>query len=165
MTASTFNRPRILLAAAAALAGLAMLAPPLAAHPEHDSSKNSYVYYAPGGGSSSMNGSRDDWHLAQKLRAGREAMLYVRKGEDAYVIRDTATLRRADSIFEPQRALGKKQSELGARQAELGRRQALLGLQQGELGREQGRLGELTEGKIHALLAEALQRGVAQRVD
>lgn len=61
--------------------------------------------------------------------------------------------------------LGRQQAELGRRQGELGARQGELGRQQGELGREQARLAELAQPQIRALVAEAIQRGLAQRVD
>lgn len=58
-----------------------------------------------------------------------------------------------------------QQGELGRRQGELGRQQGELGRQQGELGREQARLAEIAQEKLHALVADALHRGLAQRVD
>jgi hypothetical protein len=168
----------------------------------------SYVLLAPGSGNSTMSGSMDDIRRARSLRTGREGLLYVRQGAAAYVIRDAATLRQAELIFEPQQALGTQQAELGSRQAALGQRQAQLGAEQarlgsqmadasarraGELGRQQGelgrkqnvlgeqqnalgqqqaalgreqaRLGRLAQTKIRALVADAIQRGVAQRVD
>lgn len=61
--------------------------------------------------------------------------------------------------------LGRQQGELGRRQGELGRRQGELGRQQGELGREQARLANIAQGQIRALIADAIRRGLAQRVD
>jgi bla regulator protein blaR1 len=95
-----------------------------------------YVLFAADSDSTSMSGSMDDIRRARAYRNGREALLYVRQGSAAYVIRDPATLRQAKAIFKPQ-------EEMGARQGELGRRQGELGARQGELGREQGRLGAL----------------------
>lgn len=141
-----------------------------------------------------MSGTMEDLSRAQSLRAGSEALLYVRQGGAAYVVRDPATLRRAEAIFEPQQklgarqgALGKRQAalgrdqarlgrrqaeagqvhtaELGRQQAELGRQQAALGREQAELGREQARLGREAESKLRAMIAEAIRSGAAQRVD
>lgn len=61
--------------------------------------------------------------------------------------------------------LGRQQGELGRRQAELGAQQAALGRQQEALGREQARLGELSKPQLRALIADAVRRGMAQRVD
>jgi bla regulator protein BlaR1 len=178
-----------------ALAGsiVLILSPAIAATTD-SSDKASYVLFSPGSGSLSMSGSTEDIEFAAKLRTGQEGLLYVRQGGAAYVIRDPATISRAMSIFEPQRALGAKQAVLGSRQAaigaeqgrlgrrqvsapaeharDIGRAQATLGRQQGALGseqsalgREQSRLAREAQIEVRALLAGAVQRGLAQRVD
>lgn len=202
--------PRILLAALAAIAGLMSVIYPavVAASTTQSTDRVSYVLLAPGSRSSTMSGSMEDLRRARSLRTGAEGLLYVRQGGSAYLIRDAATLRQAQLIFEPQQALGARQAELGSRQAALGQRQAKLGAeqarlgarhasasprragelgrqqdelgrqqdalgrqqdalgrQQDALGREQDRLGRLADAKVRALIAEAVQRGVAQRVD
>ncbi|HEU4968677.1 hypothetical protein [Sphingomonas sp.] len=97
----------------------------------------SYILFGPDKQGVTMSGSTDDLRRARALRVGGEALLYLRKGGTAYVVRDPATLREARLIFEPQQALGSQQAALGARQAELGRRQAALGTQQARLGAQQ----------------------------
>lgn len=199
---------RIALAALAALCGVIALIQPAAAGTIQSDSRTSYVLLTAGSQSSMMSGSTDDLRRARALRVGREGLLYVRQGGAAYVIRDAATLRRAEAIFEPQQALGARQAELGSRQAALGGRQAALGAeqarlgarqagaspkhaealarqqdalgrqqdalgtqqdalgrQQDALGREQDRLGHQAQGLFHALVEEAIRRGVAQRLD
>ena len=199
------HRRRVALAGLAALSAAAM---PLATPAAKAASSPSYVLFEPGSESVSMSGSTDDIRRARALRAGNEALLYVREGGAAYVIRDPATLREARATFEPQEALGARQAELGSRQAalgerqaqlgeeqarlgsrqaeatprqaaalaqqqselgrrqgELGEQQAVLGQQQSALGREQSRLAGIAREKLRGLLAEALRRGVAQRVD
>jgi hypothetical protein len=193
----------------AAFIGLVMLVyPPAAvAHPD-ESDRLSYVLYKSGEQGSTMSGSMDDLRRVRSMRSGSEALLYVRVAGVAYVIRDAATLRRAEAIFGPQQELGARQGELGRRQAALGRRQAQLGLEQGRLGRqqpgatparaaelsrqqsalgrqqsalgdqqavlgkqqavlgrEQQRLAHEADSKMRALLADAVKRGIAQRVD
>lgn len=71
----------------------------------------------------------------------------------------------ADSTPRQMAALGAKQAALGRQQANLGHRQAELGRRQADLGREQSRLAEQAKAKFQALVAEAIRRGVAQRVD
>jgi hypothetical protein len=61
--------------------------------------------------------------------------------------------------------LAVQQGELGRRQGELGKQQAELGRQQAELGREQARLAGIAKEKLRALVADALRRGIAQRVN
>jgi hypothetical protein len=196
---------RLLLGAIAAFCALfAAFQPPAAAGAD----RASYILFAEGGQNTTMSGSTEDLRRAKGLRVGREALLYVRQGGSAYVVRDAETLRRARSIFEPQEALGARQAELGSRQAalggrqaamgaeqarlgsqqagasparatelglrqealarrqeELGRQQNALGDQQSVLGRQQERLAREADGKFRALLADALRRGVARRVD
>lgn len=77
-----------------------------------------------------MSGSTEDLEAA--LASGRD-LLWLRRGQDRYVIRDGATLARFDALFEPIARIGRQQGELGQRQGELGR-------QQGELGQQMGRL-------------------------
>ena len=199
---------RIALTALAALCGSIALIQPAAGGPIQADGGTSYVLLTPGRQSTMMSGSTDDLRRARALRVGREGLLYVRQGGAAYVIRDAATLRRAEAVFEPQQAMGARQAELGSRQAELGSRQAALGAQQARLGarqagasprqaaalaeqqdalgrqqdalgrqqealgrqqealgREQERLGREAQGRLRALVAEAIQRGLAQRTN
>lgn len=74
-------------------------------------------------------------------------------------------LRRASASPRRAEELGRQQDALGRQQGALGREQNALGRQQDALGREQSRLAGLADAKIRALLAEALRRGVARRVD
>ena len=126
------------------------------------------------GDSSSSSGSwhSDDFRRAEAFRAGNAPLLYVRDHGVAYVIRDAATLRRAEAIMAPQQELGRRQGALGRQQGALGRRQGELGREQGELGRQQAALGrqqarlaKLAQPQFRALVADAIRRGVAQRVN
>jgi bla regulator protein BlaR1 len=204
----SLQRRSIALAALAAFCGSIALIQPVTAGTIEADGRTSYVLLTAGSRSSMMSGTTDDLRRARALRVGREGLLYVRQGGDAYVIRDAATLRRAEAIFEPQQALGARQAELGSRQAALGSRQAALGAeqarlgarqagasprqaealgrqqdalgrqqdalgrqqdalgrQQDALGREQGRLGREAQGRLGALMEEAIRRGVAQRTN
>jgi hypothetical protein len=71
----------------------------------------------------------------------------------------------ADARVRELGELGRQQGELGRQQAALGAQQAALGRRQAALGREQARLAELAKPQFRALIAEAIRRGVAQRVD
>lgn len=71
----------------------------------------------------------------------------------------------ADSTPRQMAELGRRQGELGRQQGELGRQQGELGRRQGLLGSEQGRLAKLSQPKFRALVAEAIRRGVAKRVN
>lgn len=74
-------------------------------------------------------------------------------------------LRQASARPAQANELGRQQNELGRRQGLLGQEQAVLGRQQGVLGQEQGRLARAADEKIRALIADAIRRGVAQRVN
>jgi hypothetical protein len=182
------------LAAASPLLLFPVHTPAGAAAGSEAGGRTAYVLFSAGDRGSTMSGSTEDFSRARALRVGSEAMLFVRRGGADYVIRDAATLRRAAAIFEPQQALGRKQGELGRRQGELGReqgrlgrlqaeassrqqselgrqqsalgaRQAALGREQAALGRQQARLAVEANAKLRALLAEAIARGAARRVD
>jgi hypothetical protein len=57
-----------------------------------------------------------------------------------------------------------RQAELGRQQAALGRQQAELGSRQADLGRQQARAAAAAQSQMRTLLADAIRRGVAQRV-
>jgi hypothetical protein len=71
----------------------------------------------------------------------------------------------ADARVSEVGELSRQQGELGRQQAELGTQQAELGRRQNELGRQQERAAALAQQQFRALVSEALQRGVAQRVN
>ena len=122
-----------------ALAGLAALTAPtlVAAGGAEPNGSSAYVLFGPGSRGADMSGSMEDIQRASSLRAGTEPLLYVREGGSAYVIRDAATVRKAKSFFEPEEALGARQSELGSRQSALGRQQSRLGAEQAALSNRQ----------------------------
>lgn len=73
--------------------------------------------------------------------------------------------RMADARVRELDELGRQQGELGRQQAALGAQQSELGRRQDELGRQQERAAELAQLQFRALVTDALQRGVAQRVN
>jgi bla regulator protein blaR1 len=102
---------------------------------------------------------------AQQAELGsRQAALGARQAELG-AQRARLGSRQADAT--PRRAaeLAQQQGELGRRQGELGQQQSVLGEQQSALGREQSRLARIAGEKLEALVADALRRGVAQRVN
>ncbi|MBT2767221.1 M56 family metallopeptidase [Stenotrophomonas sp. ISL-67] len=88
----------------------------------------SQAYVLRMGGDNFVDASMDDLKQSQRDTRSGEPALWVRRGNDRYVIRDPAVIR----------SLGQSQKEI----AELGRAQGELGEQQGRLGEQQGRLGE-----------------------
>ena len=87
-----------------------------------------------------MSGTTQDIAEAHQLHASGEPMLWFRRGDKSYVIRDPAVLARAKAIYAPVTELGHAQGALGRQQGALGHQQGQLGRQQGALGRQQGEL-------------------------
>ena len=88
-------------------------------------------------------------------------------GKQAKLGAEQARLGRQmmDSTPRQMGELGRQQGELGRQQGALGEQQAILGRQQAALGRHQARLAQEAKPKLRALVADAIRRGVAQRVN
>src|SRR5687768_18375384 len=93
--------PRFTLAAVIALSTPLALVQPAASASAQSPERTSYVLFSQGNSSTTMSGSTEDLEQARSLRNGREALLYARVDGAAYIIRDPATLRRAEAVFEP----------------------------------------------------------------
>jgi hypothetical protein len=144
----------------AALAGLVVLdtPSPASATAAQAEDRASWVLFSRGSSNVMMSGSTDDMQRARALRSGQEPLLFVRQGGAAYVIRDAATLRRAEAIFAPQREMGERQAALGARQAALGAQQARLGSEQARLGSLQANASERRAGALSRRQADLGRR-------
>ncbi|TPG47658.1 peptidase M56 [Rhodanobacter glycinis] len=92
------------------------------------------------GDSVTINGSDADVDAVNRLRKANEPVLWFRRGDKAYVVRDSAYIQRARAIYAPVLALGKQQGTLGGEQGRLGGLQGGLGARQGALGSQQGQL-------------------------
>jgi Antirepressor regulating drug resistance, predicted signal transduction N-terminal membrane component len=87
-----------------------------------------------------ISGSQDDLRTVEELRKAHTPMLWFRRGDKAYLIRDANYIKRAKAIYAPVTALGKQQGALGGEQGRLGGLQGGLGARQGALGSQQGQL-------------------------
>ena len=75
-----------------------------------------------------MSGSSQDAHHVEKLRKQIPGdFIWFQRDEKSYLIRDQATIERAQKLWAPQEELGKKQEELGRQQEALGKQQEELG--------------------------------------
>jgi hypothetical protein len=105
------------------------------------------------------SGSEADWQEARDVRGDRQGpTLWVRRGEERFLITDDRVVERAAEIFKPQEELSRQQAEIGGRQAELGR-------YQGELGQMQGRIGRMEASVAQEranLVAKAEYQGRAE---
>lgn len=132
-----------LLAGLVLFAGL--LAPPsLAAQPRHaggDSKLDAYVLTI-GNDSLSTNFDFDSYERMRAKHAGD--FLWARRGGVGYLIEDPATLREAQELFAPLRALEPEQKDLSRRQEALSEREEALDREQDALDSEVDRLTEET---------------------
>lgn len=88
-----------------------------------------------------VNGTNGDLAAVQRLRKTGEPLLWFRRGDKSWLIRDPAYIQRAKAAYAPVTTLGRQQGELGGQQGALGQQQGQLGAQQGHLGAQQGKLG------------------------
>ncbi|GGY29497.1 hypothetical protein GCM10008098_23570 [Rhodanobacter panaciterrae] len=87
-----------------------------------------------------ISGSENDLKTVEQLRKTNTPMLWFRRGDKAYLIRDTSYIQRAKALYAPVTALSKQQGSLGGEQGRLGGLQGGLGARQGALGSQQGQL-------------------------
>jgi bla regulator protein blaR1 len=87
-----------------------------------------------------INGSENDLRTVEQLSKSNRPMLWFRRGDKAYLVRDASYIQRAKAIYAPVSALGKQQGTLGGEQGRLGGLQGGLGARQGALGSQQGEL-------------------------
>ncbi|WP_337243722.1 M56 family metallopeptidase [Luteimonas sp. gir] len=129
-----------LAAAAPAIASSLASATTVGTRQVQISGRTSQAYVRSRGGADfAMSGSTEDFEEAKRQTGSGDA-LWLRRGNDRYLIRDPATLRRFDTLFEPVARLGREQGELGTQQGRLGGEQGRLGAEQGVLGQRQARL-------------------------
>ena len=96
------------------------------------------------------NASTGDLKEARAMRRGNEELLWLRKGNARYVVRDAPTLARFREAYAETVRLGEAQGELGERQGRLGEQQGELGEQQGELGMQMAELASEAASKALA---------------
>jgi bla regulator protein blaR1 len=101
-----------------------------------------------------FSGNDSDLAQARELHRDGTPMLWFRRGDKAYLIRDAAYVHRAKALYAPVTELASQQGALGAQQAALGGKQGELGAQQGELGAQQGALA----ARQAAMVAQSMQR-------
>ena len=108
-----------------------------------------------------MSGSTRDARDARRAgEALASAYLWFRRGGQAFLVSDADTLRRAQELFAPLEALGRKQGALGKQQGRLGKEQGQLGRRQGRLGRQQA---DATANDSQERSAEMRELGEEQR--
>jgi len=126
----------------------------------HLSSNTSEAYVLLRENNSLMSGSMDDLREAQRLQRNGEELLWFRRGNAKYVVRDPATLQRIRDSYAEVTSLGEAQSAIGNRQSGIGNKQAAIGNRQAELGMKQAELAsrlatrQMRESEADARMAE-----------
>ena len=72
--------------------------------------------------------------------------------------------QQAQASLSGPEAAAHRIAELGRQQGDLGAQQAALGARQAELGRQQAAAAKAAERQLAALFADAIRRGLAQRI-
>lgn len=91
--------------------------------------------------------STDELREARAAQQGDAPMLWLRRGDSRYIVRDADTVARFRAAFDDVVELGAQQGALGGRQGTLGAEQGTLGARQGEIG---GRVAELALQAAHS---------------
>lgn len=135
--------------ASAATAPAPAAAPKATTLAVHRTRGDDYAYILMQGDHATADAASEDFKAMARVRGdSRSPLLWVRQENRAYVIRDAATIERAQAVWKPVHALGEQQAALGEQQAALGRKQAALGQQMAGLG---SRMADI--GRQHAEMA------------
>ncbi|MEF3080700.1 M56 family metallopeptidase [Luteimonas sp. SMYT11W] len=103
----------------------------------------------------------DELREAQAARRGDAPLLWMRRGDARYVVRDRATIEAIRDAYAEVTALGEAQGELGALQGELGGQQGTLGARQAEIAVQAATraLADVNvRAQVDASVSAALQR-------
>jgi len=107
------------------------------------------------GDTNHMSGSVEDLEEAKALQRGDEPLLYVRRGDQAWVLRDDASLARVRATWEPANKVGTRMEPLGKTMELLGGRMNAVGAKMQPIGERMGELGlEMAADRDDARRAE-----------
>jgi len=105
-----------------------------------------------------INGSNADLDTVRRLHAANKSMLWFRRGDHAYLIRDKAMLERASRIYAPVTTLARQQGELAGDQGGVAGLQAALAAKDAALAQEHAAVA-----KQQAEMAARIARRAAAR--
>jgi bla regulator protein blaR1 len=87
-----------------------------------------------------VNGDDSDLAAAKQLHGGKGPVLWFRRGDKAYLIRDPSYIERAKAVYAPIKELARQEGELGAQEGRLGGQEGAIGARQGAIGAQQAQL-------------------------
>ena len=70
-----------------------------------------------------LQGTEGDLAKARALQQGDQPLLWIRRGNEAYVVRDRAMVQRAKDTYAPMNNMAREQGQMAGRQGELAGRQ------------------------------------------
>lgn len=100
-----------------------------------------------------VNGTDRDIEAAKRERNGSEPLLWFRRGNQAYVVRDAATIDRARSAYKPVHDIASMQTNIAAQQSRIAGIQSRMASRQGELAARQGELAA-RQGELQSQRAQ-----------
>lgn len=115
-------------------------APPPPAPPAPPDMEDGDTFAYLSDGRTMISGSSDDVHLARTFKQKGKDIIFVRRNDKPFLIRDPQTLEQVRKLMEESGKLGDAQGALGQQQAALGQKQAALGQKQAELAYPQTQL-------------------------
>lgn len=87
-----------------------------------------------------VNGTDRDIEAAKRERKGSEPLLWFRRGNQAYVVRDTATIDHARDAYAPIHEIASIEGRIAGEQSRIASIQSRIASREGELAAQQGEL-------------------------
>jgi beta-lactamase regulating signal transducer with metallopeptidase domain len=112
-----------------------------------------------GADSVTINGSNEDLETIKRLRKTKQPLLWFRRGDTAYIIRDKNLLARAVDIYAPVTELARAQGRLAGQQGSLAGQQAGLAARDASMAREQAGLARRQAHLAEQVAAAARSAG------
>ncbi len=103
-------------------------------------SRNGFALFDRDADSIMVNGTSGDIESAKRERKANESMLWIRRDQQAYVIRDDTYIRRAQNVYAPMKEMARMQGRLASEQGRLAGAQGRLSGQQGAMASRMGAL-------------------------
>ncbi|HET6555257.1 MAG TPA: M56 family metallopeptidase [Dyella sp.] len=87
-----------------------------------------------------VSGTDRDVEAAKRERKGSEPLLWFRRGNQAYVVRDTSTIERARTAYAPMHELASMEGRIAGQEARIASIQSRMASRQGELASQAGEI-------------------------
>jgi beta-lactamase regulating signal transducer with metallopeptidase domain len=98
------------------------------------------AYVVTDGRTHTMCGDLGDVRLAEEQRAQGEDLIWLRVGNQDWVVRDRAVVAEGRRLFRMVAEVGAQQAEIGGKQSSIGAQQSKIGMEQGEIGMRQAEI-------------------------